>query len=125
MSYSIRRSRQRNDDQILAPFFAKLPLEIRHIIYEGVLIGPEDQRLVHILRKHGRLGHWRCRINQHGEDVCDPEARRCVEGWLAYKAKVWHWDRAGRLDLITDSGVLPLLLTCRKMHVPRNPIHFL
>jgi hypothetical protein len=38
-----------------------------------------------------------------------------VEGWLSYKAKVWNADKAGRLDLMTDDGLLPLLLACRLM----------
>jgi hypothetical protein len=84
------------------------------IIYEEVLAGG-DRRLVHILRKHRRLGHWRCRI-QDGDDVwglCESQQGRCVEGWLSYKEKMWRWDKAGRLILGTDSGIIPLLLTCR------------
>jgi hypothetical protein len=114
MSYSIRRSRQRTDDQAMSSFLTKLPFEIRQIIYEEVLADGGDGSVVHILRKHGRLGHWRCRI-QDGLELCDSKGRRCVEGWLSYKAKVWHADKAGRLDLITDDGLVPLLRTCRLM----------
>lgn len=116
MSYSIRRSRQRSDDQSTSSFLMKLPLEIRQIIYEEVLADGAHGSVVHILRKHGRLGHWRCRVPvESGLELCDSQGRRCVEGWLSYKAKVWHADRAGRLDLITDDGLLPLLRTCRLM----------
>lgn len=114
MAYSIRRSRQRTDTQALSPFMSKLPFEIRHMIYEQVLTGGDGCEVVHVLRKQGRLGHWRCRM-QHGLKLCDSRGRRCVEGWLSYKTKVWHLDRSGRLDLITDDGLIPLLRTCRVM----------
>lgn len=95
MSYSIRypvrRSRQCTADQIMSTFMTKLPLEVRRIVYEQVLAGG-DRRLVHILRKRGRLRHWRCRI-QNGQEVCNSQVRRFVEGWLSYKAKLWHWDK--------------------------------
>lgn len=113
ISYSIRRSRQRNDNQTSSLLLTKLPLEIRQTIWELILVDG-DRKLVHILRKHGRLGHWRCRI-QDSQDGCETQARRCVEGWLAYKAKMSHWDKTGRLDLVTDSDLLPLLRSCRMM----------
>ena len=113
MSSSIRRSRQRTDDQSTSSFLSRLPFEIRQIIYEQVLAGG-DGSVVHILRKQGRLGHWRCRM-QDGLEICDSKGRRCVEGWLSYKTKVWHLDKTGRLDLITDDGLVPLLRTCRVM----------
>ena len=115
MAYSIRRSRQRTDTQDMSPFMTKLPFEIRHMIYEQVLAGGDGCEVVHILRKQGRLGHWRCRM-QYGLELCDAKGRRCVEGWLSYKTKVWHLDRSGRLDLITDDGPVPLLRTCRVMY---------
>jgi hypothetical protein len=114
ISYNIRRSRQRTDNQTISLFLTKLPFDIRLIIYEEVLAGG-DRRLVHILKKHRRLGHWRCRI-QDGDDVwdlCESQQGRCVEGWLSYKEKMWRWDKAGRLILGTDGGIIPLLLTCR------------
>jgi hypothetical protein len=116
MAYNIRRSRQRTDSQAMSSFLTKLPFELRHMIYEQVLAGGgyDGCNVVHILRKQGRLGHWRCRM-QHGLELCDAKGRRCVEGWLSYKTKVWHLDRSGRLDLITDDGLLPLLQTCRFM----------
>lgn len=110
MSYSIRRSRQRTDAQAGSLLLTKLPLELRQIIWEMVLV-EGNRRLIHIMRKHGKLGHWRCRI-QNGEKVCNLQARRCVEGWLAYKATMRR-DKAERFDLVTDEGLLPLLLTCR------------
>lgn len=112
MSYTIRRSRQRTDPQAMSSFLTKLPFEIRQMIYEQVLAGGDGCEVVHILRKQGRLGHWRCRM-QHGLELCDAKGRRCVEGWLSYKTKVWHLDRSGRVDLITDDGLVPLLRTCR------------
>ena len=114
MAYSIRRSRQRIDTQDASPLLTKLPFEIRQMIYEQVLAGGDGCEVVHVLRKQGRLGHWRCRM-QHGLELCDAKGRRCVEGWLSYKTKVWHLDRSGRLDLITDDGLVPLLRTCRFM----------
>lgn len=114
MAYSIRRSRQRTDTQTMSSFLTKLPFEIRLMIYEQVLAGGDGCEVVHVLRKQGRLGHWRCRM-QHGLELCDSKGRRCVEGWLSYKTKVWHLDRSGRLDLITDDGLVPLLRTCRLM----------
>ena len=116
MSYSIRRSRQRTDEQATSPFITKLPLEIRQIIYKEVLADGGNGSVMHILRKHGRLGYWRCRVPvQDALEFCDSQGRRCVEGWLSYKAKVWHADKAGRLDLITDDGLVPLLRTWRVM----------
>lgn len=115
MPFNLRRSRQRTHEQAQSPFLTKLPIEIREMIYEEIL-GGGDRRLVHVLRKDRRLGHWRCRL-QDGEEVCDEQDRRCVEGWLSYKSKVWHLDRNGMLDLVTDGGLLPLLLTCRAMYV--------
>lgn len=114
MSHSIRRSRQRTDDQAACAFLMRLPFEIRQDIYEDILAGG-DARLVHILRKHGTLGHWRCRIQDGGPEICDSEGLRCVEGWLSFKVRLWHLDREGMVDLKTDSGLLPLLLTCRAM----------
>jgi hypothetical protein len=111
--YSIRRSRQRTDEQTKSGFLTKLPPEIRQIIY-GEVLACGDRKLIHILRKRGRLGHWRCRI-QNGLEVCDTQVQRCVEGWLEYKRKLWHWDKQGRVDLRTDGGLLNLLLTCRSV----------
>jgi hypothetical protein len=113
MTYSIRRSRQRTDPQSMSSFMTKLPLELRQMIYAEVLAGGGCE-VVHILRKQGRLGHWRCRL-QHGLELCDAKGRRCVEGWLSYKTKVWHLDKTGRLDIITDDGLVPLLRSCRLM----------
>lgn len=113
MTYSVRRSRQRTDPQSMSSFMAKLPLELRQMIYAEVLAGGGCE-VVHILRKEGRLGHWRCRLQQ-GLELCDAKGRRCVEGWLSYKTKVWHLDKTGRLDIITDDGLVPLLRSCRLM----------
>lgn len=113
MSHSIRRSRQRTDAQDGSLLLRKLPLELRQIIWEMVLVDG-NRTLVHIMRKNGRLGHWRCRI-QDGENMCDLQGRRCVEGWLAYKAKM-RCDKAERFELVTDGGLLPLLLTCRTVY---------
>ena len=113
---NVRRYRQKTDDQETSLFLTKLPLEVRQIVYENVLAGGGEgaNNAVHILRKHGRLGHWRCRV-QDGLNLCDLKGARCVAGWLTYKAKVWNADKAGRVDLITDGGLLPLLRTCRRM----------
>jgi hypothetical protein len=109
--YSIRRARQRTEEQVECLFLQRLPIELRNLVYEEVLAGG-GRRLVHILRKRGRLGHWRCRI-QGGEGGCGEQNTKCVEGWLEYKRKLWHWDKQGRVDLRTDGGMLNLLLTCR------------
>jgi len=92
-------------------FLERLPIELRELVYEEVLAGG-GRKLVHILRKRGRLGHWRCRL-QDGKDVCGEQTQKCVEGWLEYKRKLWHWDKQGRVDLRTDGGMVNLLLTCR------------
>lgn len=112
IKYSIRRARQRTDEQRECLFLQRLPVELRTQVYEEVLAGGGTQRLVHILRKRGRLGHWRCRIQEGGE-VCGDQDSKCVEGWLEYKRKLWHWDKQGRVDLRTDGGMVNLLLTCR------------
>jgi len=130
MSDSIRRARQKTADQSMSPFLGKLPFELRQIIYEEVLAGGDDGRVVHIIRKHKRLGHWRCRI-QDGLKLCETQSLRCISGWLAYKARVWTADKAGRLELRTDDGLLPLLRTCRaiyseaiKILYSKNIFHF-
>jgi len=68
---------------------------------------------------------------QDGLDLCDSKGRRCVEGWLSYKTKVWHMDKTGRIDLITDDGLVPLLRTCRVVYseairtvYSKNVFHF-
>lgn len=111
--YSVRRARQRTEEQDKCLFLERLPIELREMVYEEVLAGG-GRKLVHILRKRGRLGHWRCRI-QNGEEVCEAQSQKCVEGWLEYKRKLWHLDKQGRVDLRTDSGLLNLLLTCRSV----------
>lgn len=113
LSYSIRRSRQRNDLQGASLFITKLPQEIRNIIYAEVLCSGE-YRLVHMLPKDGKLGHWRCRL-QMGKEPCASQSRRCIEGWLSYRNEQWNMDHNGRLSPKTDSGLLQLLLTCRVM----------
>ncbi|KAN0105926.1 hypothetical protein V8E51_008802 [Hyaloscypha variabilis] len=109
--YSVRRARQRTEEQGSCLFLEMLPIELRELVYEEVLAGG-GRKLVHILRKRGRLGHWRCRL-QDGKDVCGEQTQKCVEGWLEYKRKLWHWDKQGRVDLRTDGGMVNLLLTCR------------
>jgi hypothetical protein len=71
-----------------------------------------------MLRKGKKLGHWRC-SQQDGLELYDGVEPCCVAGWLAYKARVLAADYYGRVDLITDDGLLPLIPTCRKMGVAR------
>jgi hypothetical protein len=111
--YSVRRARQRTEEQGKCLFLERLPIELRELVYEEVLAGG-GRKLVHILRKRGRLGHWRCRI-QDGDETCGEQSQKCVEGWLEYKRKLWHWDKQGRVDLRTDAGLLNLILTCRSV----------
>ena len=113
LSSSIRRSRQITHSQENALLLTKLPYEIRLMIYGEVLAGGSGN-VIHLLRKYDRMGHWRCRM-QDGEELCDAKGERCVEGWLKYKRNVWHMDKIGRIDLITDGGLLDLLCTCRVM----------
>lgn len=115
LSSSIRRSRQITQNQEASFFLTKLPYELRLLIYGEVLAGGSEN-LVHLLRKYDRLGHWRCRM-QDSEELCDAKGERCVEGWLKYKRNVWHMDKIGRIDLITDGRVIDLLCTCRVMYV--------
>ncbi|KAH8802731.1 hypothetical protein F5884DRAFT_480604 [Xylogone sp. PMI_703] len=115
----VRRSRQKTDAvQADCLFLNRLPVELRRVVYEEVLCGGAGgrrRRVVHILRKNGRLGHWRCRM-QRGHRLCDSEGDRCLGGWLVYKARMRNADRDGRLDLLTDDGLLPLLRTCRMIY---------
>lgn len=125
VAYNVRRSKQHYDDQAISLFLTKLPLEVRQLVYEEVLAGG-DRKLVHILPKNKRLGHWRCRL-QNGEEECDSQSRRCVEGWLSYRRRVLYRETTDRLDILTDTGLLSLLLTCRRMQVssktfPRPPL---
>jgi len=116
LSQSIRRSRQRTDNQAGCMLLSMLPYEIRLDIYDEIFLGGKEAKLIHILRKNGRLGHWRCRLQADGEEECDTKNKaRCMEGWLSYKARVWHLDKVGLVDLRTDGGMVPLLLTCRVM----------
>jgi hypothetical protein len=111
--YNIRRARQHTEEQESCLFLVRLPIELRELVYEEVLAGG-GRKLVHILRKRRRLGHWRCRI-QDGKERCSEQNQKCVEGWLEYKRKLWYWDKQGRLDLRTDGGLLSLVLTCRSV----------
>lgn len=113
LSYSIRRSRQRNDDQSQSLFITKLPQEIRALVYHEILTAG-DNRLIHMMRKATRFGHWRCRL-QNAKEGCDMQNRKCFEGWLEYRIRQRRMDLAGRLDVKTDSGLVALLLTCRVM----------
>jgi hypothetical protein len=81
LAYGIRRSRQKNEDQTASLFIAMLPQEIRAMIYTEVLTNG-GQKLIHMLPKHGKLGHWRCRL-QNGPVPCASQSRRCMEGWLS------------------------------------------
>ena len=112
-SSSIRRSRQITHSQDNSLLLTKLPYELRCLIYGEVLAGGSGN-LVHLVRKYDRLGHWRCRM-QDGEELCDAKGERCVEGWLKYKRNIWHMDKTGRIELITDGGLVDLLCTCRVM----------
>jgi hypothetical protein len=121
LSESIRRSRQKADAQEDCMLLNMLPYEIRQDIYDEIFLGGKVARLIHIMRKHGRLGHWRCRVPADGVEACDSKNKaRCMEGWLSYKARLWHLDKIGMLDLVTDGGMLPLLLSCRAMYVCHN-----
>jgi len=114
LAYSIRRSRQRNDLQSASLFMTMLPQEIRSLIYTEILTNG-GQRLIHMLPKDGKLGHWRCRL-QHERDPCASQSRRCMEGWLSYRNAQWSMDHNGRLLTKTDGDlVVPLLLICRMM----------
>lgn len=96
LSDSIRRSRQQTDPQAGCMLLNMLPYEIRQDIYDEILLGGKEAKLIHILRKHGRLGHWRCRVVHGGTEECDSkDKKRCMEGWLTYKAKKYHLDRQG------------------------------
>ncbi|KAL3419892.1 hypothetical protein PVAG01_08391 [Phlyctema vagabunda] len=120
---------QKTDDQTMAPFF-RLPKELRRLIYEEVLAGGARNRVIHILPKFGRFGHWRCRM-QHGHTLCDPEGTQCLAAWLAYKTRIFHRFNAGIFELKTDDGILPFLMTCRAVYsegievlYSRNVFHF-
>ncbi|PMD25984.1 hypothetical protein NA56DRAFT_685803 [Hyaloscypha hepaticicola] len=80
IKYSIRRARQRTDEQRECLFLQRLPIELRTQVYEEVLAGGGTRRLVHILRKRGRLGHWRCRIQEGGEVCGDQHKGEEVDG---------------------------------------------
>lgn len=117
LSESIRRSRQTTDSQAGCLLLTMLPYEIRQDIYDEILLGGKDAKLIHMLRKHGRLGHWRCRVLHGGVEECDSKNKaRCMEGWLSYKARKWNMDKLGMLELKTDDGMVPLLTSCRIMY---------
>lgn len=78
------------------------------------LLTDGGQKLIHMLPKDGKLGHWRCRLQS--EDVpCAAQNRRCMEGWLSYRNSQWNMDHSGRLLTKTDDGLLSLLMVCRTM----------
>ncbi len=113
LSYSIRRLRQRNDEQAESSFITMLPQELRALVYCEILNGG-DKPLIHLMRKATKFGHWRCRL-QGTQETCDTQNRRCFEGFLTYRTQQRQMDLTGRLEVKTDTGLLPLLLTCRIM----------
>lgn len=111
LSESIRRSRQQTDPQTGCKLLNMLPYEIRQDIYDEILLGGKEAKLIHILRKHGRLGHWRCRVVHGGTEECDSrDKRRCMEGWLTYKAKKYHLDKQGIVSCVSACGELRILI---------------
>lgn len=90
--------------QAQSRLFAKLPLELRELIYVEVLRG--DGAPMHIVRKeNNRLGHLRCK------DRCYEQTDRCT-GYM--NGDTGDWGPAG--DCVeTHGGLLPLLRTCRRM----------
>ena len=101
-------TRQGTNAQIEAIFFQRLPLEIREIIYLYALTS--STHVLHIFRRADRrLGHYRCKL-----DV--PLSYRHYQasiGLSTHQSATGAWvTESPRGD--TASGLLPLLLTCRK-----------
>lgn len=106
---------QRTYDQKQSRLF-KLPLELREQIYREVLSGPP----IHIIRKQKKLGHLRCKAIRPEDCPVKYEfggradSRQTCWG-LTDNVGVWcgrsTWHEP------TDGGILPLLRSCRRMHV--------
>jgi hypothetical protein len=99
-------------------FCAKFPAEVRLMVYEHVISGYGQSDVFHILAKKKRLGLWRCRRPKDGRP-CDWSGPCCSE-WIMYRYR-WKWAlQAGNVRewedaLVTDGGLLPLVMSCRMM----------
>lgn len=98
--------------QTQSPFFAKLPAEIRLLIYEAFLVGPGH--LLHVLYATAEgpelesMGHWQC------EDTHNPHPtwqHKC------FGTSVENGHQVIRTATNTNSNLLALLRTCRSVLV--------
>ncbi|KAI1418876.1 hypothetical protein F5Y12DRAFT_383087 [Xylaria sp. FL1777] len=127
------------DEQINCPFFQKLPLEIRKMIYAYVWQGPYDHIYHesngrHLHFKDGRWVHTRCVMYREDDEDTDIIQKQMdlihdtgmgdLLLWQRRLASTWgqrHWRCAERIEYgkptsidRTDLGAL--MVACKKMH---------
>lgn len=93
-------SETKQDD---SAFLVKLPVEIRHRIYELIF---EDKVIAFMLSGGPKLRHC----------VCPSKGQKYH--FLGYKIQDGSWCKCLTHDKDSTSKRLPLLLTCRQMYVP-------
>ena len=101
-------ARQGTNAQIEAIFFQRLPPEIREIVYSYALTS--STHVLHIFRRADRrLGHYRRRL----EVPISYKEYQASRGLSTHQSATGAWVTATPCG-DTASGLLPLLLTCRR-----------
>ena len=119
--------------QLVSPFFGRIPLEIRDMIYSELWTtsGPRQ----HVFSRNGRLAHCPCLLTEGKDDKKDDEfeevwqnRRRSRTGsimvdekWASRFSSSWndHW--ICEEEMLSDAKrgsrapFLPALLTCKRM----------
>ncbi len=102
------RQKQKTVDQLQSPLFGRLPLEVRHLIFNYYLT-PDGQPMHIFRRTDKRLGHCFCTFG--------PESHS------HYPKSDWGYDNPSRTRAwkknksdkpVYSSNLLPLLKTCRR-----------
>jgi len=115
------------DDQLDAPFFSRLPIEIRRLIYiESWRTSGGGELRQHVTRKNDQWLHVACITDPHAEDIRMTNYANAGFGsvekatWLQRLSTEWciHWAceeaHLARRD-VQRSSFLPVLLSCKRM----------
>lgn len=95
--------RQRIYEQAQSNFFAKLPAELRSLIYTEILGG----NVLHIVKREKRLGHLRCKVNRLQDE-------RVLGCWgINFRTTPWTGKYVYRSP--TDGDLMPMLKSCKRV----------
>ncbi len=99
--FNVPTTVQKTHPQVQAALLSQIPLEVRRMIYEEVLGG----EVIQILRKQKKLAHYVCRVRHAmwSDRACvGPTDRDGL--WVGWTKRI-----------ALGGGLLPLLMTCRKV----------